>query len=166
MRHLSDNLIQQYLDSPHIVDQNEIESHLLVCFQCREKLEQYQELYQHLSIESEVVSDESFNLKVLAAVERIESKKKLWQLVNIAAALSGLMMLALPLNYFGIFTWSGLLSAVQSISGKIVGPFSGSMGLLVKKLNGNLELLAFAGLALLLFQLLDHSLLKQKVNRA
>jgi hypothetical protein len=165
MRHLSDDLIQQYLDSPLIVNQNEVESHLLVCFECREKLEQYQKLYLHLSVESEVVPDKSFNLSVLAAVGRIESKKKSRQLVQIAGALSGIMLLVLSLNYFGLISWQGLLSAVKSTSANIFNPFYETVGLLVEKLNGNLELLAFAGLALLLFQLLDHSLLKHKVNR-
>ena len=165
MRHLSDNLIQQYLDTPELTDKRVVENHLLVCFECREKLEQYQELYQHLSVESEVVPDESLNLSVLAVVERVESKKKSRQLIQIAAAFSCVILLFFSMSYFGFIAWQGLWSAVQSASSKIVNPFSDSIGLLVEKLNGNLELLAFAGLALLLFQLLDHSLIGHKANR-
>ena len=95
MRHISDELIQQYLDNPESFDNSEVERHLSVCFECREKLEQYQELYQHLSVESEVVPNETFNLSVLAAVEQIESKKKSRLLIQFAGSLSVLVLLAL-----------------------------------------------------------------------
>lgn len=166
MRHLSDYLMQQYLDLRQMVDKGEVENHLLVCFECREKLEQYQELYQHLSVESGPGPDETFNTNVLSALEQIESKKSFNRVVQFAGAISGVVLLAFSLSYFGLVTWQSFLLALQSASGKILSPLSQTIGLLVEKFNGNLELLAFAGLALLLFQLLDHSLVKHKTKHS
>ncbi len=166
MRHLSDYSIQQYLESPEMSGKNEFENHLLVCFECQEKLEQYQELYQHLSVESEPGPDETFNTNVLSALERIESKKAFNRFVQFAGSILGVMLMAFSLSYFGLVNWQGLLSALQSASGKILSPLSQTTRLLVEKLNGNLELLAFAGLALLLFQLLDHSLVRHKTKHS
>ncbi len=165
MRHLSDDLIQQYLDAPELTDRTIFDNHFKVCFECQAKLEHYQELYRHLAVEYETVPDASLNVNILAAVDKIESRKKSRLQVQIAGALSGIILLALSLNYFGLFSWQGLLSAVKSTSANIFSPIYETAGLLVEKLNGNLELLAFAGLVLLLFQLLDHNLMKHKVNR-
>ncbi len=165
MRHISDSLIQQYVDKTELTDRSTVENHLLACFECQENLEQYQELYRHLAVECEVVPDESLNINVLAAVARIESKQKSRRHIQIAGTISGFLLLALSLNYFGLFNWERLLSAAKATTANLVNPFYETVGLLAAKLDGNLALLAFAGLILLLFHLLDYSLLKVKVNR-
>lgn len=165
MRHISDNLIQQYVDKPELADRSTVESHLLVCFKCQEKLEQYQELYRHLAVECEAVPDESLNINVLAAVARIESKQKSRRHIQIAGTISGFLLLALSLNYFGLFHWQRMLLFAKATTANLVNPFYETVGLLVVKLNGNFALLAFAGLVLLLFHFLDYSLLKVKANR-
>lgn len=165
MRHLNDDLIQKFIDTPELTDRTLIESHLKICFECQDKLGQYRNLYQHLAVESEIVPDNFLNIGVLAAIEQIESKSKSRQLVQIAGSFSGVMLLALSLGYFGLVSWQGLLSKVNSTLTNVFSPFYETVGLLAGKLNGNLELLAFAGLVLLLFQLLDHGLLKRKATR-
>jgi hypothetical protein len=47
----------------------------------------------------------------------------------------------------------------------IFGPLYETVTLLAERLNGNLEILAFAGLVLALYQLLDYKLFRYKPNR-
>ncbi len=165
MKHLTDDIIQEYFDSAEKRQRSEVEYHVIICLECREKLEQYRELYQHLSIETEPLPDELFNSSVLAAVERLESKKNVRQMITFTSVLAGMSLLVFSLTFFGWVSWGSVFSGAQSILSKSASPLIEAASTLVEKLNGNLELLAFAGLALLLFQLLDYGLIRHKFNR-
>ncbi|MGH8016380.1 MAG: anti-sigma factor family protein [Candidatus Zixiibacteriota bacterium] len=165
MRHLSDELIQNYLDSSDSGRLTEIENHLAVCFECQEKLAQYQELYHQLSVDTVPVPDDSLNLMVLAEIERLESKKVSKKLIISLSAIGSIAAVMLALPIFGVLNWTSVLESIKSIATTLFSPLFGTIGLLADKLNGNLELLCFAGIALLVFQLLDYGIVKQKAHR-
>lgn len=166
MKHLTDGIIQEYFDSGEKLRKITIENHCLVCFECQEKLEQYRELYRNLAVDTEPTPDAAFNLEVLAAISRLESRKISRQFVAIASSLAGAAVLVFSLIFFDVVTWASALSGTRLILTKATEPFVVTASSLIRQLNGNLELLAFAGLALLLFQLLDYSLVRNKVNQS
>jgi len=165
MKHLTDDIIQEYFDSVETMHRFVVENHTIVCLECRENLEQYRELYQNLSIETETIPDESLNLSVLAAVDRLKFENYSRKMVVFVSALAGMSLLLFSLTFFGMITWASIFLSAQSILLKSASPIIEATAILVEELNGNLELLAFAGLALLLFQLLDFALVRHKVNR-
>jgi len=165
MRHLSEERIQEYLDSSPALDRLEIESHLLICFECREKLEQYKEIYGSLSLDSVPVPDDSFNLNILKEIERLEYKKASRKLIYTISSLATAALAMILLSLFGILNWQALLISVKSVTAKLLSPVFDTASLVTEKLNGNLELLAFAAAALLLFQLLDYGLVRHRIKR-
>ncbi|HEX2897376.1 MAG TPA: hypothetical protein VHP63_04925 [candidate division Zixibacteria bacterium] len=165
MNHLTDLIIQEYLDSGEKKFRIEVEDHAVYCPECQEKLEQYRELYTGAAIESEPVLDSSFNLSVLAGIEQLEHKKNIKVLATAAAVVGALSMTIITLIYFNLLSWTKAFVGAGSMFSDAVSPVFHMMSALAKELNGNLEILAFAGLVLMLFHLLDRSLVKQKVNR-
>lgn len=165
MKHLTDQIIQEFLDSGEKKFQTEVKGHTIVCPECQEKLAQYWELYSGLAIESEPVLESSFNLQVLAGIDRLEHRKNRKVLATAAAVASALTMTIVILIYFNLLAWTKAFVSAGSMLIEAVSPVFQMMSDLIKGLNGNLEILAFAGLALMLFHLLDHGLIKQKINR-
>lgn len=165
MRHLTDDLIQKYLDKVEPVDRPEIENHLIVCHVCREKVEQYQELYLELYNDDIPLPNNTLNLNVISEIERLESRKKSHKLVAVLSSLSGIAAAFALLTYFGLVSWSGLFGVVGQVSTLIFRPLFDTAALFAEKLNGNLEILIFAAIAMLLFQMLDYGLVKRKSDR-
>jgi len=165
MKHLTDQLIQEYLDSREKKFRIEVEDHAVYCPECQEKLEQYRELYAGLSVETEPILENSFNLSALAGIEQLELKRSRKVLATAVSVVGGLSFLIASLIYFNLLSWARAVSGAKSIFSVAVSPVLETVSTLVKELNGNLEILAFAALALILFHLLDHSLVRQKINR-
>ena len=165
MKHLTDSIIQEYLDSSEHSHRTAVENHAIVCFECREKLEQYRELYVQLAVETEPIPDVSLNLSVLAGIGRLEHKRNKRKLASIVSVLAGISLLAMSLTFFDFISWTETFVGAKAILYKAVSPLYETASTLVRELDGNLELLAFAALALMLFQLLDYGLIRHKVNR-
>lgn len=165
MRHLSDDMIQEYLDSKAELHAQAVESHLVLCPECKEKLEHYQELYGHLAVEEELQLGTDFNRNILKAIEPAEAKKAGYQyLYSIAAAVT-VMVALFVLNYLEIISLSTIAQDSFVVIKSWVLPTAGFLVNLVAKLNGHLEYLAFAALAILIFQLLDISLVQGKFRK-
>ena len=165
MKHLTDDIIQEYLDSGELANKRLVESHSIVCPECQDRLESYREIYLHLTNEPVTELDERFNNNVLKLVDEWEFSKKLQSLTYSLAAVAGLGAILFMLNYFNILSMSHVFAFLQSASINLVSPLFEAVSKIASALNGNLEILAFAVLAMLLFELLDYGLVQHKVKR-
>jgi hypothetical protein len=166
MRHLTDELLQQYLDKREPVNRAEVEAHITICHFCKEKLEQYRELYFELSSDDVPAKDLNFNSDVLSAIKRVKAGGKSNTVILWLSTLSGTALALFGLTYFEMISWSALITGVWDLITVISSPIQEVSFLLIDRLNGNLDILVFAAVALALFQLLDYGLVKQKVERA
>ena len=164
LKHLSDEEIQEYLDGD-LSPENELlfETHLKICPHCQESLKQYQSLYVGLA------NDEGFDLPksfAKSVISRLPEEAKVKSRFNYASIFLTILGIIIAVGI--TFYYVDLKPLGRVISDAFVSQYEHSFGLIVSiksylaSLNGNLSLLAFAGLTLLIIAALDRALVQSR----
>lgn len=164
LKHLTDEEIQEYLDG-NLSPQNAslFERHLESCSFCKESLKQYQSLYVGL------VNDEGFDLPksfVKSVISRLQAEpeaKSHFNYANIFLTILGIII-AVGITFY----YLDLEPLGKAISNILLSQYEFGSALLVSiksflaGLNGNISLLALAGLTLLMIAALDRLVFQTK----
>jgi hypothetical protein len=167
LKHLTDEEIQEYLDG-YLSQQNALlfEKHLEICPHCQESLKQYQSLYVGLANDKGFDLPESFTKSVLSRLPAEPEPKSRFNYVNIFLTILGIII-AVGITFYYV----DLKPLGRVISNIFVPQYEFGSELIVSiksslvSLNGNLSLLAFAGLTLLIIAALDRALVQPRYRR-
>jgi len=159
LKHLSEEEIQDYLDSsPSSVDQT-AEEHLKTCELCKGVVEEYRRVYAELKADKGFELSPDFSASVISRLPKEEVSRSGISYAMILMA--GISVLVLFSTAIYLLNWKGL---TQVISG-IFSPYSGTIsvygeliGRFFANLNINVGLLALSALVLLVISLLDYIL--------
>lgn len=160
MKHLSDDLIQEYLDGNALEGRTSIEAHLDSCENCRTRKLHYQRLYVGLDAELEEQLSMGFADSVLANVEsELESSllTKVWDFLPVVfGAIIGMAAL------FYFLDFQLITSSFESFK---IPDFYTPVFTQVKEVSGGLDfgLIIVAGLLLALVSFADHLFVQKKM---
>lgn len=99
-KHLTDIDIQEYLDGIGIVSRSDTETHLQFCSECRERVEEYECLYDGLGREDGFELSADFAAKVIDRVAN-EASAPFWQrYFDSIVAAAGLILTLATVAYF------------------------------------------------------------------
>ncbi len=155
MKHLSDEEIQKYLDEDPSLNKTKFEKHLKSCHICQPNVQVYRQLYTGLSDETGFLLSANFSDSVVSQLK--QSKEKSYNFFETALLIiAGLFSLGL-ISYFtklDVVILSILEKNMQQMT-----PLFENIGTI---LGGNLTILTFAILILVLFGFADRVLLHAK----
>ena len=77
VNHLDDQQVQMYLDHNLQTDKSDIESHVSICEDCRQKLKEYKEVYQVLQEDPYPQLSSNFSRNIM---EKLHIKNTFWAL--------------------------------------------------------------------------------------
>ena len=167
LKHLTDEEIQEYLDG-NLSPENELsfKTHLGFCLLCRGSLKQYQSLYVGLANDKGFELSESFAKSLISKLPTEAKPKAHFNYANIFWTILGIILTA------GIiFYYMDLKPLGRAISNTFIPQYEFGSALVASiksflvGLNGNLSLLAFAGLTLLIIAALDRALVQPRYKR-
>ncbi len=167
LRHLTDDEIQEYLDgnlSPQ--DASLFETHLKSCPHCHESLRQYQSLYIGLTNDRGFNLSKNFTESVISRLPVEAEVKSLFNYANIFLTILGIVItLGITFYYVDLKSLGKAISRVLIPQYEFGSAFVASVKSFLVGLNGNLSLLAFAGLTLLIIAALDRALVQPRYRR-
>jgi len=167
LRHLTDEEIQEYLDgnlSPQ--DVSLFETHLKSCPHCHESLRQYQSLYAGLASDEGFKLSESFAKSVISKLSVEVKPKSRFNYANVFLTILGIVIaLGITFYYVDLKSLGQAISRVLIPQYEFGSTFVASVKSFLMGLNGNLSLLAFAGLTLLIIAALDRVLVQPRYRR-
>jgi hypothetical protein len=166
LKHLTDEEIQDFLDGNLTHERTLlVEKHLETCARCREALRQYQSLYLGLRDDRGFELSKGFARSVIRKLPAEGETESRFRFLNLFLAILGFVVCLGALTYY-----ADLRPLGRAFSHILPRPEFGAgildliEGLLVG-LNGNLGLLTFAILALLLVAGLDRLILQPRHRR-
>lgn len=110
-RHLTENEIQEYLDGNLSRRRTDALNHAQTCDFCRNRINEYQQLYQGLAGETEFQLPVTFSDTVLAKLENESVPGKLWRYWNIVWWVVGLLSgSAISVYYVG---WPAIMTRLN-----------------------------------------------------
>ena len=169
IEHLSDKRIQEHLDNKSRsgrLSPGE-QRHLESCELCRGAMADYGHLYSGLAQEERRLLSSDFTARTMARIRSLEKPAAAMSRSMLFLVVIGIVTVCSVVNYF--VNIKSILYAIESFS---VGRLTSSTTIVSAmeqwsaKLGGNLDILVFAGLLLILVGLVDKLLVKQKASRA
>jgi hypothetical protein len=155
MKHLADEVIQKYLDGDADINKSEIDQHFSSCQACRQNVQQYRQLYVGLADETGFMLSANFSDSIVSQLQK--SKEKSYNFFETA------LLIVAGLFSSGLFFYfTNLDAVVLSILEKNVQQMTPLFENVGAILGGNLTILAFAFLILILFGFADKLLLHAK----
>lgn len=157
MIHPTDEQIQQYLDQKLNFDAQDIDMHLAVCADCRQRVTTYQSVYSALATDPVPVLTAGFSRRVMNSLKK-EVKTSplfneyLYSGVAIIIALITLFILTKPFD---------IISRVMDLVGMSVITFFDSLKPL---LGERIDLVALICLILILVEILDYKFLRPRLR--
>jgi hypothetical protein len=167
LRHLTDEELQEYLDG-NLSPENELsfKTHLEFCPLCQGSLKQYQSLYVGLANDKGFDLSKNFAESVVLRLPEEAKAKSRFNYSNIFWTILGIIITA------GIiFYYIDLKPLGKAISNTFIPQYEfgsvlvASIKSFLSGLNGNIGLLIFAGLTLLIIAALDRALVQPKYKR-
>lgn len=165
MRHLSDFQIQELLTAENRLRRSFYNDHLELCFQCREKLKQYQKLFANIEKSDDINISLNFTDKVLARVTKLETVKSSKAILSYLLPLTGSIITLVLLNYLGFINILGITVKVIKFSSGFVTIITSSLLTWLPALEGSLQILVVGVAVIGLFHLLDYALRKPNVRQ-
>ena len=155
MNHLSDEDIQKYLDNDPELNKAEVDNHLKICDRCRQDYMIYKQLYSELTDETGFMLSANFSESVVSRIKK--NKEKSYNFFEgLLLAVAGLFSVGL------IFYFTNLGAVFLDIFAKStvqLKPFFEGTGNI---LGGNLTIILFAIIVLILFGFADRLFLSIK----
>lgn len=157
MIHPTDEQLQQYLDQKLNTDVQDIDMHLAVCADCRNKMATYQSVYSALATDPVPVLSPGFSRRVMNSLKKEVStsplfNEYLYSGVAVIIALITLFILTKPFD---------LISRVMDLVGMSVIAFINSLKPL---LGGRIDLVVLICLILILVEILDYKFLRPRLR--
>lgn len=167
LRHLTDEDMQEYLDG-NLSPENELsfKTHLEICPLCQGSFKQYQSLYVGLANDEGFELSESFAKSLISKLLAEAKPKARFNYANVFWTILGIIITAGIIIYY-----IDLKPLGKAISNTFIPQYEfgsvlvASIKSFLSGLNGNIALLAFAGLTLLIIAALDRALVQPKYKR-
>jgi hypothetical protein len=163
LKHLTDEEIQDYLDSsPSSVDRT-IEEHLKTCQLCKGALEEYKRVYAELKVDKGFELPPNFANLVLSRLPQKAPSRPHTNYAGIILVILGLISGISLMFYF--VGWKYISQGITDILQPqldFVSNYWGTMGRLLADLNIDFGLLFLSGLILFIISLLDHIIFHKK----
>jgi hypothetical protein len=163
--HLNDGQIQEILDNVTFQPGQSLAPHLETCASCRERLEQYQQLYAGLAVDPGFALPPTFADSIIKKLP--VSRPVFWErpAVRISLAVSAFaLVLAGLLVFVDMKPLTGDVIRIFNTMAAAFRPLSTQFQQLFAKLNNNSRLFMLGGLGLLSAAFFDH-ILKQQILR-
>ena len=160
MKHLTDDELQNYIDSGKNVDL--VSAHLNRCDLCRENLTNYRTLFSELSQPHRIRLQHDFTASILSRIgsqSLSPHKHQIWAFLS--AMLSLIMGIGAGLYFTGFKSIAEFVAGTTSLTGYLRELGEAMLGFTVN-LNLNYSLLAIGILSLTVFSLLDHLYIKSR----
>jgi hypothetical protein len=166
LKHLTDDDIQDYLDG-NLSRQNalSVERHMDTCPLCREALRQYQDLYVNLKEDRGFDLSKGFARSIIKRLPAEEEAKSHFSFVNIFLAILGIIISAGVTLYYVDLRPLGRAFSYILPRYEFGSEFFAFIKDFLVGLNGNVGLLVFALLILLIIAALDRFILQPKHRR-
>jgi predicted anti-sigma-YlaC factor YlaD len=166
LKHLTDEEIQEYLDG-NLSPENELlfETHLKICPHCQESLKQYQSLYVDLANDEGFDLPKSFAESVLSRLPAEPEAKSHFKYASIFWTILGIITIGITFYYVDLKPLGRVISNIFVPQYEFGSELIVSIKNSLVSLNGNLSLLAFAGLTLLIIAALDRALVQPRYRR-
>lgn len=166
VRHLTDEEVQDYLDKNISENTIFIEAHLKQCGKCREVLQQYQNLYEELKDEPDIILPENLTQLVYSKLKAKAELKPEFTIFDLILGITGVGITLLTIfYYFDLNFMDELWKNVLSIRFQFDTTFFSS----IKKdwigRDGNLSLLLATSFVLFITYGIDHFILQHKLKR-
>jgi hypothetical protein len=167
LRHLTDEEIQEYLDGNFSCENVLlIERHLEICPHCQESLKQYQSLYVGLVNDEGLDLPKSFAKSVIARLPAEAKPKSHFNYANVFLTILGIIIaVGITFYYLDLKPLGRAILNIILPQYEFGSAFVTSVKSFLVGLNGNLSLLAFAGLTLLIIAALDRALVQPRYRR-
>ena len=165
--HLNDGQIQEILDNMAFEPGQSLTQHLMICASCRERFEQYRQLYAGLSADPGFALPPTFADSILKKLP--VSNQVFWTrpAVRVSLAISAFALVLAGM--FNLVDMKPLTDDVIRIFNNMVAafqPLPAQFQQLLAKLNGNASLFMLGGLGLLSAALFDHILKHYTLRRS
>jgi hypothetical protein len=163
LKHLSDEEIQDYLDSSPSSVTKTIEEHLETCQHCKGVLEEYKRVYAELKKDIGFELSPDFSSLVISKLSTKASPKPLTSYAGMFWVILGLIFGVGSMLY--LLGWKYISQGITNIVQpqlNFVSTLWGTMGRLLTNLNIDFGLLFISGLILLIISMLDYILVHKK----
>jgi len=167
LRHLTDEEIQEYLDE-NLSPENELlfDTHLEICPHCQESLKQYQSLYVGLANDKGLNLSKNFTESVVSRFPVEAEVKSYFNYANVFLTILGISIaVGVTFYYVDLKPLGRAFLNIILPQYEFGSAFVASAKSFLVGLNGNLSLLAFAGLTLLIIAALDRALVQPRYRR-
>ena len=165
MRHLNDNLIQEYLDGNLAsADMTLVRAHAMACIDCRQRLQHYQTLYQGLNEDSGYELSGEFAARVTEAAVATGTSRS-WPAAVAIGSVAALVLAVLVWWLVDLASlWSACLRLIQSQAEMFTYLKSGAQDLLAR-LGHEGELIGIGLTVLFTYVVIDRMLLLARRGR-
>jgi predicted anti-sigma-YlaC factor YlaD len=155
VNHPDDQQIQMYLDHNLQTDKSDIESHISTCEDCRQKLNEYKEVYQVLQNDPYPQLSSNFSRNIM---EKLQIKNTFWALYN-EYLLSGLaIFIAIVAMMIWFKPW-GVIKSIFTTLGSQISVFITSLSPI---LGGKIHLILGICLILVIIEIIDYKILRPR----
>jgi predicted anti-sigma-YlaC factor YlaD len=155
VNHLDDQQVQMYLDHNLQTDKSDIESHISICEDCRQKLDEYKEVYTVLQEDPYPQLSSNFSRNIM---EKLQIKNTFWALYN-EYLLSGLAIFVAIVALMIWFKPWDVLKSIFTALGNQISVFFTSLSPI---LGGKIHLIIGICLILVIIEIIDYKLLRPR----
>jgi hypothetical protein len=155
VNHPDDQQIQMYLDHNLQSDKSDIESHISICEDCRQKVHQYKEVYQVLQQDPYPQLSSNFSRNIM---DKLQIKNSFW-VSYYEYLLSGL---AIFVAVVALIIWFKPWDVLQSIFTALENQTSVFFTSLSPVFGGKIHLILGICLILVIIEIIDYKLLRPR----
>jgi hypothetical protein len=167
LEHLNDDEILEFLDGNlPAPEATSIEEHLEKCSACQEALRQYQSLYDGLSGEEGFVLSKGFAKSVVSRLQAVPQEKPRINYASVFWVILGIFIgVGVLIKFVDLKTWGDAINKTLLSQFEFGSVLIDSIKAALTVLNGNVNLVVAAVLALSIFATLDRFVLQPKYRR-
>ncbi|MFQ5638065.1 MAG: hypothetical protein ACE5IR_08725 [bacterium] len=159
LRHLNEEIIQEYLENKDASDYHWVPSHLNKCARCRYEVQQYEILFTELQQETGFDLSKNFAESVLGKIQPQTSKAAHWGvlvLISFVAFISALGAALYFIDMTPILSWFGSIQEFLDLE------IFAAVNTFLTGLHLDLSLFGFAALVLMIIRAVDHFIMHSK----
>jgi len=167
LKHLKDDEILEFLDGNlPAPEATSIEEHLEKCPACQEALRQYQSLYDGLSRDEGFVLSKGFAKSVVSRLQAVPQEKPRINYASVFWVILGIFIgMGVLIKFVDLKTWGDAINKTLLSQFEFGSVLIDSIKAALTVLNGNVNLVVAAVLALSIFATLDRFVLQPKYRR-
>lgn len=158
MKHLTDDQIQNYIDRNKQNGDTVIEEHLKQCFECRQSLNIYREIFNKMKLtDSSINLSSDFSKNTMKKLQQLHAKR--WDLLeNLLITISFIVGIVLIIYFFDLSRFVNLFTTIDF---SLITNFGKK---LLSSIPGNLFYLSVAVLITSVIELVDRFILNKPIQ--